>query len=83
MKVTASEFQRNFGHFKELAQREPVTITSNGRESVVLISAHDHAEYLTLKQEFYALSGKTTPFEQAVNQAVQEVIKANEVSLKK
>ena len=43
--VTASEFQKNFGAFKEIAQREPVTVTSNGRESVVLISAREYAEY--------------------------------------
>ncbi len=43
--VTASEFQKNFGAFKEIAQREPVTVTSNGRESVVLISATEYAEY--------------------------------------
>lgn len=49
--VTASEFQRNFGNFKEVAQREPVTVTSNGRESVVLISAAEYAEYLKLKKE--------------------------------
>ena len=43
--VTASEFQKNFGAFKEVAQREPVVITSNGRESVVLISAADYMAY--------------------------------------
>ena len=43
--VTSSEFQKNFGAFKEIAQREPVTVTSNGRESVVLISATEYAEY--------------------------------------
>jgi len=45
--VSASEFQRNFGHFQEIAQREPVMVTSNGRESVVLLSA---AEYAALQK---------------------------------
>ena len=49
--VTASEFQKNFGAFKEVAQREPVVITSNGRESVVLISAADYMAYQKLKNE--------------------------------
>lgn len=49
--VTASEFQKNFGAFKEVAQREPVAITSNGRESVVLISAADYMAYQKLKNE--------------------------------
>lgn len=49
--VTASEFQKNFGAFKEVAQREPVAITSNGRESVVLISAAEYMTYQKLKNE--------------------------------
>ena len=48
--VTASEFQKNFGAFKEIAQREPVAITSNGRESVVLISATEYKRYAKLKE---------------------------------
>ena len=55
--VSASEFQKKFGHFKEVAQREPVMVTSNGRESVVLLSA---AEYAELKKLRYAYSGETT-----------------------
>ncbi|MEZ4859876.1 MAG: type II toxin-antitoxin system prevent-host-death family antitoxin [Caldilineaceae bacterium] len=55
--VSASEFQKNFGHFKELAQREPVMVTSNGRESVVLLSA---AEYAELKKLRYAYRGEVT-----------------------
>ncbi len=47
--VTASLFQKNFGQFKELAQREPVAITSNGRESVVLISASEYAALSKLR----------------------------------
>lgn len=57
--VPASEFQKNFGAFKELAQREPVTVTSNGRESVVLISATEYAELIKLKQaQKYAYGGE-------------------------
>ncbi len=48
--VTASEFQKNFGAFKEIAQREPVTVTSNGRESVVLISATEYQHYAKLRE---------------------------------
>ena len=40
--VTASEFQKNFGDFKQIAQSEPISITSNGRESVVLLSAKEY-----------------------------------------
>ncbi len=50
--ITAVEFQREFGRFRTLAHREPVTITNHGRADVVLIS---HEQYLAYKQfEQYA-----------------------------
>jgi prevent-host-death family protein len=68
--VSASEFQRNFGHFKEVAQREPVIVTSNGRESVVLLSATEYAE---LKKYRYAYSGEVTDeFKQDVDEFMGE-----------
>jgi prevent-host-death family protein len=45
--VTSAEFQKSFGRYREVAQREPVTITSHGRESLVLLSAE---EYRRLKR---------------------------------
>ena len=38
-RVTSVEFQRGFGSWRELAQCEPVVITSQGRDSLVLLSA--------------------------------------------
>ena len=68
--VGASEFQRNFGYFKEVAQREPVMVTSNGRESVVLLSASEYAE---LKKLRYAYGGEVTEeFKQDVEQFMRE-----------
>ena len=45
--VTSAEFQKGFGRYGEVAQREPVTITNHGRESLVLLSAE---EYRRLKR---------------------------------
>ncbi|GEM_PF-315283 len=60
--VTASEFQKKFGEYKEKAQREPVKITSNGRESVVLISAAEFAEFEKFRESRrYAYGGDVTP----------------------
>ena len=47
--VTASEFQKNFGKYRELAQRGPISVTSNGRDSVVVISAADYRDLLERK----------------------------------
>lgn len=58
--VTASEFQKNFGAFKEVAQREPAAITSNRRESVVLISATEYTKYRKHLKSDYVYGGKVT-----------------------
>ena len=72
--VTASEFQKNFGQYKEIAQREPVSITSNGRQSVVLLSREDYQEYQMLKEESrHAYGGKVSKeFEHDVNEFMDE-----------
>lgn len=46
-KVSSGEFQRAFGHYRELALQTPVSITNHGRDSLVLLSAN---EYRRLKQ---------------------------------
>lgn len=46
--VTASELQKNFGKYQAQAQRQPVKVTSHGRESVVLISAEDYERYKSM-----------------------------------
>ena len=46
-KVTSADFQREFGRFRNQAQREPVMVTSYGRDDVVLVSAE---EFKRLKQ---------------------------------
>lgn len=40
--VTAAEIQKNFGKFSELALREAVSITRQGRKSLVLLSADEY-----------------------------------------
>lgn len=39
MKITSTEFQQNIGRYQDLAQREPVAVTRNGRPHTVLMSA--------------------------------------------
>jgi prevent-host-death family protein len=40
--VTAAEFQRNIGTYPDIALTKAVTITKNGRERTVLISAEEY-----------------------------------------
>ena len=39
IKVSAADAQKQFGVYTEKAQREPVTVTKHGRDSVVMISS--------------------------------------------
>ena len=45
--ISSAEFQRNFGRYQDVALTEPVAITRNGRERVVVLSVD---EYHRLKQ---------------------------------
>lgn len=47
--VTATEFAREFGRYKEEAQREPVAITTYGRVSGYFVSTHEYAELQRLR----------------------------------
>ena len=45
--ISSAEFQRNFGLYQDKALSEPVAITRNGRERLVVVSAD---EYRRLKR---------------------------------
>jgi len=47
--VTATEFAKGFGRYKEEAQREPIAITSYGRVSGYFVSAREFAELQRLR----------------------------------
>ena len=49
--VTAAEFQKNFGQYREKAQHGPVTVTSYGRESVVLVSVDEYKRLKSYDRE--------------------------------
>jgi prevent-host-death family protein len=40
--VSSAEFQRNFGVYQDKALTEPVTITRNGRERLVIVAADEY-----------------------------------------
>jgi prevent-host-death family protein len=42
-RVTQFEFQRDFGEIADKAVREPVTITREGRDDLVVLSAQEYA----------------------------------------
>lgn len=47
LKVPSAEFQRNIGHYQDVALTEPVAVTRRGRARTVMISV---TEYERLKR---------------------------------
>lgn len=41
--VSAAEFHRNIGKYQDIALTRPISITKNGRERTVLLSAEEYA----------------------------------------
>ena len=49
--VSASEFSKNFGRYRELAQREPVAVTSHDRVTGYFVCGPDYEAYLRMKAQ--------------------------------
>ena len=49
--VPSTEFSKNFGQYREIAQREPVAITSHDRVTSVLMSSEEYEHYKALKRK--------------------------------
>lgn len=42
VRISSTEFQKNAGHYSDLALRQPVTVTRNGRDRTVVIAADEY-----------------------------------------
>ena len=70
--VSASEFAKSFGRYKEEAQRQPVAITSYGRISGYFVSAQEYEELRRLREferRVYRLKDLPTEIVQAIKTA--------------
>ena len=70
IKVTAAEAQKQFGLYTERAQREPVTVTKHGRDSIVMISV----------EAYERLKALYAPTAYHVSEAPEEFIRALETA---
>lgn len=58
-RMTSSEVNRQFGHSMDVAQREPVEITSHGRVRTVMISAEEYRRLKSLDQQALSVAELT------------------------
>lgn len=49
--VSASEFTRNFGRYKMLAQRQPVAVSSRGRIAGYFVRPEEYEDFLRFKEQ--------------------------------
>ena len=56
-RVTASEFQKSFGAISDAALREPVTITKQGRDHLVVLAADEYKRLKRRDRKVYAAGG--------------------------
>ena len=56
VRISSAEMQKQFGVYSETAQREPVTITKHGRDSLVLLSVADYERLKSFdtRRHYYA-----------------------------
>ena len=68
-KVTASEYSKKVGLYQSVAQREPVIITSHGREATVLIPAEEYRRLTRRRLRPYLIEDLPDEGCQAIEQA--------------
>ena len=66
--VPSSEFSKNFGRYREAAQREPIAVTSHDRVTGYFVSGSDYEADLRLKAQM--------PKAYAVEELSEETIQA-------
>jgi prevent-host-death family protein len=59
VRVSASEFSKNVGHFQDVALTQPVTVTRNGRDRTVTISAEEYHRLKRRDREVMSLDDFT------------------------
>ncbi|MEX0409787.1 type II toxin-antitoxin system Phd/YefM family antitoxin [Aquibium sp. LZ166] len=54
--ITAAELQKQFGRYRDMALKEPVSVTHHGRESLVVMSADEYKRLKSFddRQALYA-----------------------------
>ncbi|NOU21171.1 MAG: type II toxin-antitoxin system Phd/YefM family antitoxin [Methyloglobulus sp.] len=57
--VSAAEFQRNIGRYQDVALTEPVAVTRNGRERIVILSVDEYQRLKKRDRQVMALEDFT------------------------
>jgi PHD/YefM family antitoxin component YafN of YafNO toxin-antitoxin module len=53
VRVSATAFSKEVGHYQDLALRQPVVVTRNGRDRTVMISAEEYQRLISRDRKVY------------------------------
>ncbi len=67
--ISSAEFQRHFGRYQDVALVEPVAITRNGRERIVVLSADEYHRLRQRDRQVLSLDDFTETDMQAIRSA--------------
>ena len=69
VKVSSAEFQKNIGRYQDMALVQPVTITRNGRDRTVIMSAEEYQRLKRRDRQILGLDDFTEADLQAIRAA--------------
>jgi PHD/YefM family antitoxin component YafN of YafNO toxin-antitoxin module len=67
--ISATEFAKNFGRYRELVQREAIAVTSHERVTGYFVSEAEYKDYLRLK----AMASKTYAVEELSEATIRAI----------
>lgn len=70
--IPATEFSKNFGYYRELAQREPIAITAHEGVAGYYVSNGEYEEYIRMKR----FLPKAYAVEELSEKVIQEIAAA-------
>jgi Antitoxin Phd_YefM, type II toxin-antitoxin system len=76
--VSATEYSKKVGLYQTFAQREPVAITSHGREETVLISAEEYRRLTRRRRRPFLIEDLPEEDWQAIEQARADLEKTQQ-----
>lgn len=70
--ITAADLAKQFGKYRDIALREPVSVTHHGRETVVMLSADEYKRLKKMEDDMNKESEKLMDARVAVHRATLE-----------
>lgn len=67
--ITSADFQRNFGRYQDEALKEPIAITRNGRERLVVLSTEEYQRLKRRDRQVMGLADFTATDLEAIRRA--------------